>query len=68
MRFESCRAPWGSIGSQKGPGAVPRFVLRSVVRRSSVVILRNKFDFEEAWCCDCVAGAGTGVCRVLCGV
>jgi hypothetical protein len=40
----------GSIGSQNGPGALPRFVLCGVLRMSSKVILWNKVVIEEAWC------------------
>ena len=36
------------MGSQKGPGAVPRLVLRSVVSVSSKVIRRNRLDCERS--------------------
>jgi hypothetical protein len=56
------------IGLQKGPGAVPRFVLRSIAKTLLLVILRNGFVFEEAWCCPLVAGVGIVACELFCGM
>jgi hypothetical protein len=58
----------GSIGSQKGPGMVPCFVLLGVAKMSSAVVLRNKFAFEEAWSWCFPRATGVGWHQGLCGV